>query len=44
MNRVRMNKVIRDLAPKISSQSCNFKILVNFHEGLQGLNKVKGNQ
>lgn len=30
--------------PFKDEQSCNFKILVNLHEGLQDLNKVEGNQ
>ena len=35
MNHVRMNKVLRNMALKISSESKNFKILVKTREGLQ---------
>jgi disease resistance protein RPS2 len=35
MNHVRMNKVLRNMALKISSKSKTFKVLVKTREGLQ---------
>jgi disease resistance protein RPS2 len=35
MNHVRMNKVLRNMAFKISSKSKTFKVLVKTREGLQ---------